>query len=124
MQQQRRCLSQMTNGAPVVLTAVAATIHTLDAMNETSGGPALDVVSLFLQNTSTTENARVFVLVDGVSSAVTVLPGSVVQLFDETPFGGTLSAPAGGGTITVAFEAGEALSADVRAWGWFVRTQG
>lgn len=109
----------------MVLTDAAAIIHTFDAggLQDPSGRPGLDVVSLFLQNSSATENARVQVVVNGVAALVLVLPGSVVQMFDETPFGGTLSG-VGGGTITVAFEAGEVLSADVRAWGWFVRTQG
>lgn len=119
----------MTNGLPVAAAAPAAqatVIHTLDAAaaGDTNGRPFLDVVSLFISNGSATADGAVTVAVGAMSFDVLIPMGEIVQVFVETPFGGVLSAPTGGSTITLVAVGGQGASTDFVAWGWFVRTQG
>lgn len=132
MDQQRRCLTGMTNGLPITVpvngVAPAAVIHTLDtgSANDANGRPFLDVVTLFVCNLDDTSDAEVQIFADGSPVAFALVPpGEIWTVFNETPLGGVLSAASGGGaTITVLLGSGENLSSTATAWGWFVRTQG
>lgn len=128
MDQQRRCLNGMTNGIPVevpIAPAAPIVIHTLPA-DQNTGLAFLDVISLVLQNTDDTDNARVniaFTPPGGVAVTQTylVLPMTSINVLDEDPFGGPQSG-LGGATISLQVDA--AGSNAVRAWGWFVRSRG
>lgn len=130
MQQQRRCLTGMTNGLPVSVPAAPnfATIHTF-AASGTAGLAELDVVELHLHNYDTTAPARVNVAFVSPSNALLlsltyeVLAGSSVKVFSEDVFGGALSG-LGGNKIVLSYTAGQELSASVNAWGWFFRSRG
>lgn len=126
MDQQRRVLTGMTNGLPIDVPApgAPAVIHTLDVgtAQDQNGRPYLDAVTLFVANGAAALAGIVTVTVGAITMNLSVPAGTIVNVFDETAFGGALAAAGGGGaTITVVTEAGSASSAMV-AWGWFTRT--
>lgn len=128
----------MTNGLPVavpVSPAAAYAIHQLDlapTTNDANGRPYSDVVTLELLNGDTTNPASVIVTLTppggaAVTLTVDVPAGEKVRLFDETALGGTPlgligTPPQSGAVIALQLAAGAELSANVRAWGWFVRS--
>lgn len=124
----------MTNGAPLLIPqspAAAATIHTFDApaTGDQNGRPGVDVVSLWINNVNGSEDAVVTVLfMDGVTQLsaveVTVDPGTIVQVFNETPFSGLANGAPSGMTMQVLLKSGEQDSDTAFAFGWFVRTTG
>lgn len=133
MDQQRRCLSGMAppgvvGGVPIAVAAVApaTVLHTLDTSqaNDANGRPYMDVVSLFISNGNAAADGAVTIAVGATTFDVLIPMGEIVQVFVETPFGGPLSAPNGGLTITAVAVGGGGASTDFVAWGWFVRTQG
>jgi hypothetical protein len=127
MEQQRRCLTGMTNGLPlaVPVTPTDVTIHTFGS-DPTSGLAPLDTVEMHLNNSDATNPARVnviFQLASGGTLAllVVVAPLTSVKVFDEDPFGGAQS---GTGAARIVLSLVGGLSTAVTAWGWFVRTRG
>lgn len=128
----------MLNGIPLPVPlspAAPSTIHTLDAattINDGTGRPYMDVLSLYLQNSEATNPAIVDVVFNPpggapVTLSVSVPAGEVVRVFDETAFGGIplgslANPPLGGASITVQLQAGVNLSVGATAWGWFTRS--
>lgn len=115
----------MANGAPVAVPIApdpVLVIHTLDATPATSGGPAIDQVTLIVQNNDPAAIATVHIVHAGVTLTFLVPAAAMLRVYDETMFGGTLSG-AGGQTISVQIDL-NSVSTDATVWGWFVRTQG
>lgn len=127
MDQQRRCLTGMTNGIPltVPVAPAEAVIHTFGS-DPTSGLAPLDVVEMHVSNSDAATAARVNVVFRLPSGATipllfVVAPGAAVKMFDEDAFGGPLSG-LGGTQLVLSLVAG--FSTAATAWGWFVRTRG
>lgn len=118
MDQQRRCLLGMINGAPIPVLSVSTTLLHILPKGPPVETAALDVVTLYVHNAGPSA-ADITIQVDTVALIVNVPAGAIVRVFDETPFNG----PQPNGSSSLIRGQGSA-KAEFRAWGWFVRTQG
>lgn len=130
MQQQRRCLTGMTNGLPLAVPSTKddfVVIHTL-AASSNAGLAELDVVEMHLHNASKDDLTVTVAFLSPTNVAMMTLTYAVpsrtsVKVFDEDAFGGPLSG-LGGNKIALSASGREQEEPAVTAWGWFFRSRG
>lgn len=121
MSVQRRPLSGMVVSgvaAPRAIDNVATTVlHTVDTLASQQGGPYIDVISLFVTNTTSGALVVTVTALGGATLAVTVGVNATVQIFDQMPLQ-CASTSSGAGTQIL----GQGAAAGLHFFGWFART--
>lgn len=119
MSVQKRPLTGMVNNTgaalPVLATAVAFVIHTLDATSSMSGGPFIDMVTLFANNQDNANAHDLTVTIGGVVTIVTVPKGSNLAILVDNVF----QSPTTGAVTIQVTDAG--ATGKLTVWGYFAR---